>query len=403
MRKVSALLLLPIAILMAPTPAQASVKAGGSCAVVGQRVSSHGTNFICTLTGKKKTWKSVKTVVAAKPTVAPTPIASAKPTTSPTPTATPTPKASSEPTEPANFDDLIANPKSAPYWAWKKSSLKIAQSKDEGPSIVMHVGPHTTLQTSKTSEAIVATTRLYSGYAIPSTVHAIYYSYEDIAWGQSEFAKLALRPSGQEAARQCQTPQTCWGALAEIDMKGNGILLISSGVIDSNHTSGTLEAHEFAHTIQGTQFVGTSKSSNSYCCVKAYLPHWTVEGGAEFAQAAAIFSNSFDEYLQERTNDTAELLNNYEGKFTVEWLKSYIAATNNDIWNDPKNSWRMYDVGFLVNEAFVAIKGPDISMKLNKDVANGASWEEAFQSNFGISWTDAVPKIVDAVKAQLKK
>jgi hypothetical protein len=387
-------LALTVSTLAYATTAIAAVKPGTVCKKVGSTSTSANMKYTCIKSGKKLIWN--KGVLIPAPTPVVTPSASATPSPSPSPTQTP------EPFQPTSLDDLMAHPESMSYWAWKKSALKISSKTDPGPTLINHIGPHTTLSTPNPSEAIVAVSRLYSDFALPTTVHAIYYGIDDIAWGQAEFAKYALRPNGQEAARQCQSAVTCWGALAEVDMKGNGILLIALGVLDSNHTTGTLEAHEYTHTIQATQFVGTAKAPNSYCCVKAYLPYWTVEGGAEFAQAAAIFPTSFDRYLIERKNDTDEFLSNRDGKFTLDWIKSYLDVTNFSMWNDSTNNWRMYDVGFLVNEALVAIKGPDISMQLNKDVANGMNWSQAFEKNMGVSWADALPKLAAAIKAQLK-
>ena len=393
--KISLALALSLSLVFFSSQAIAAVKPGSACKKLGATSTSVSTKYTCVQSGKKLIWnKGVKIV---KPVLAPTPT----PSPIPSPTPSPTPTQKPEPFQPTSFDDLIAHPESMSYWAWKNSSEKISKASDLGPTVVVHLGPNTTQPFSNAKDAIVATTRLYSGFAIPSTVHVIYYNYEDISWGQSEFAKYALRPSGQEAARQCQTPKTCWGAMAEVDMRGNGILLIGSGVTDSNHTTGTLEAHEFAHTIQSTQFMGTGKEANSYCCIKAHLPWWTVEGGAEFAQAAAIYPSSYELYLGERRADTSEFLSNSQGKFTYEWILNYLSPPSYSVWSDSANNWRMYDVGFIANEAFVAIKGPDISMQLNKDVANGMSWAQAFEKNFGLSWADALPKLAKAIKAQL--
>jgi hypothetical protein len=387
-------LALTVASLAYATTAIAAVKPGTVCKKAESTSTSGNMKYTCIKSGKKLIWN--KGVLIPAPTPVVTPSASASPSPSPSPTQTP------EPFQPTSLDDLIAHPESMSYWAWKKSAAKIAGAKDAGPTVIIHAGPNTTIPTTKTLDAIVATTRLYSGFTTPSTIHAIYYNMQDIAWAQSEFAKYALRPSGAEAARQCQTAKTCWGALAEIDMKGNGILFMASGVADSNHTNGTLEAHEYTHTIQATQFVGTNKAENTYCCIKSYLPYWAVEGGAEFAQAAAMFPHSYADYLVERAWDTDEFVSNREGKFTLDWIKSYLDTSTYTVWNDPANNWRMYDVGFLINEALVAIKGPDVSMQINKDVANGMNWSQAFEKNMDISWADALPKLAVAIKAQLK-
>ena len=377
-----------------PIHATAAIKAGATCKKLGLISTSGSLKYTCIAKGKKLVWSKGVKVLNPIPKGTPTPTS----TPTPTPTATQTP----EPFQPTSLDDLIAHPESMSYWAWKKSGEKIAKGTSAGPVVTIHAGPHTALPNSKTNEAFLAAARLYAGFSTPATIHVIYYEFEDIAWGQSEFAKYAFHPTGQEAARQCATPETCWGALAEIDMKGAGIILAGAGVKDSNHTSGTLEAHEFTHTIQASQFVGTSKSGSSYCCIKAYLPYWAVEGGAEFVQAAAIYSNSFANYKSERGNVTGDFLNNSEGKFTADWIKSYLDVSSTAIWNAPDNNWRMYDVGFILNEALVAIKGPEISMQINKDVADGATWPQAFEKNFGVPWSDALPKLALALKAQLK-
>jgi hypothetical protein len=256
------------------------------------------------------------------------------------------------------------------------------------------VGPHTVLPNTSLQTAINLVSKLYDGLVHPSSVIAIYYNFEDIAWAQQEWAKVGLHPGGGEAARQCQSPSTCWGAMAEIDQKGNGLLFMAvPSVADGNHSSGTLEAHEYSHTIQGTQFVATAKEANSYCCSKTYLPWWMVEGNAEFTQAASIYSTSYSKYLIERRSDTSELVANSAKTFTQDWFQNYLDTSKTSEWNKPENNWRMYDVGYLVNEALASLKGPAINMQLFRDVANGKTWEQAFEADLGIPWSDALPKL----------
>ncbi len=128
-----------------------------------------------------------------------------------------------------------------------------------------------------------------------------------------------------------------------------------------------------------------------------------VEGGAEFAQAASIFPDSYVKYLSERKFDTQELLENKGGEFTTSWLEKFLDPDSMSMWNDQSNNWRIYDVGFLANEAFVALKGPSVSLQLHRDLALGATWDEAFMKNYGMSWTEAAPKRAKMIKAQLAK
>ena len=223
-----------------------------------------------------------------------------------------------------------------------------------------------------------------------------YYNILDISWAQQEWAKISLHPAGNEAARMCATAETCWGALAEIDLKGIGLLLIATqdpSPANSNQTSGTREAHEYSHTIQATQFVGSGKEANSNCCIKSYMPWWMVEGNAEFTQAVTTYATSYGEYLLERKSDTGDLLSNSNKTFSQTWFQNYLDTSTTSQWSKPENGWRMYDVGYMVNEVLASLKGPSINMQLFKDVANGKTWEQAFEANLGISWSSALPKL----------
>ena len=402
----------------------ATPKAGTTCTKLNQAQVSGGYTYTCIKSGKKLVWsKGVKVAVPtpmASPTPiatpvptlspiataspSPTPISSSSPSPTPTPSVTPTPTSTTSPTptqspiptEPKSLDDLIAHPEGAQYWAWKKSAEQVTSSSEVGPKATMIVGPHTKIPNQNLQTAINLDTKLYPGFAHANTVTAIYYNLTDVAWAQQEWAKIALSPAGNEASRMCATSDTCWGALAEIDLKGNGLLLFAiqdPQPANSSQGSGTREAHEYAHTIQATQFVGTGKEANSYCCIKGYMPWWMVEGNAEFTQAVSTFATSYDNYLMERQTDVGDLLANANKTFTQAWFQNYLDTSRTSEWSKPENSWRMYDVGFMVNEILASLKGPAINMQLFKDIANGKTWEQAFEANLGISWSQALPKI----------
>ena len=323
-------------------------------------------------------------------------VAVVKPTPTPSPTPTPTPTVVPAPFEPKTLDDLILHPESISYWAWAKSSQQISSSLNVGPKVTIVLGPNTLLPTKFSQTAIDQVTRLYVGFMRPSAVTIIYYNFQDISWAQQEWVKISLNPQANQASNMCKEIDKCWGAVAEIDLKGNGLILIASkdpASSASDHTSGAGEAHEYTHAIQSNLYIGTSKESNSYCCIKAYMPWWMVEGNASFTQAVAIYSKSYSEYLEERKRNTNDLIGNSLSKFTKQWFEKYLDTTTTVEWDKPENGWRMYDVGFLVNEALASIYGPNINMQLFKDVANGKTWEQAFEVNTGISWSVALPKL----------
>lgn len=392
--KFSRVLLSLFLLAAATTPASgAVVKPGATCSKVGSVVVQGSLKYKCVNSGKKKVWDK-GTRVAPIPTASPTPSAS------PTPTATP------EPFEPTSFDDLVSHPETISYWAWKKSSEQIKKSTATAPEVVIHLGPNTAMKRTNTIDGILAATRLYDSFIRPSKMNVIYFSFKDRAWAQAQYAKYSISVRGTEAEEMCRDENSCGNAMAEIDLKGSGLFLIAigeSGRVDPNENSGTLEAHEFTHSIQSSQFIGTAREQNSHCCFKRYVPHWMVEGGAEFAQAASIFPDSFEKYLSDRKFNTRELLENKDRKFTAIWLEKFLDPESITLWNDQSNNWRIYDVGFLANEALVAMKGPAISLQLHRDIALGASWQEAFLKNFGVTWSEAAPKLAKAIKAQLAK
>ena len=55
----------------------------------------------------------------------------------------------------------------------------------------------------------------------------------------------------------------------------------------------------------------------------------------------------------------------------------------------------------MVTEILVALKGPDSILAMYKTLATGKSFEEAFQSEFVISWNEALPYMSRAISAQL--
>jgi hypothetical protein len=302
------------------------------------------------------------------------------------------------------LSDAVARPNDVAYWAWKKSSLQIASSNEVGAKIELIIGPNTKLSNPNPQLAIDAITKLYPNFYRPKRVFAIYHSYADNAWAQTQYAKYALNSSGQEAKNQCQTIDTCWGGQAEITKDGHGLLLMSVMTQNPsrNHTSGTLEAHEYAHVIQSGPFVGTSNQAQATCCIKAFVPWWFSEGGAEFSQIAAIFSDSFNRYLDDREHWAQEVIQNREKKFTKAWLANFLKPPSTSVWASQENQWRLYDVGLLVSEIMTAIKGPGINIQIFEDIAKGSTFEKSFESHFGISWDLAVPLIAESI-ANLSK
>lgn len=368
-QKMSVILLLAISISLVPT--QSGASAGAKCSKSGQLKTVGVEKSKCVKKGTSLNWA----VVGSK-----------------------------APPEIVSFADAVARPNDVSYWAWKKSHDQIARSADLGPRVQLLVGPNTKLSNPNPQAAIDLVTRMFPNVTGPEKVYGIYHSFKDNEWSQKQFDKLAIRSQGVEAKNQCQTVNSCWGGQGEISSNGDGILLISvmSKNPTRNHTSGTLEAHEYAHVLQVSAFKDTPNKERANCCLKAFFPWWLVEGGAEFIQITSIYWKSFPLYVADRNFWAEEFLLNREKKFTEAWVLNFLKPPSTEVWTKPENNWRLYDVGMLVSEIFTAIKGPQVNMELFSDVASGMSFEDAFSLRFGITWEEAAPLIAKSI-VKLKK
>jgi hypothetical protein len=88
---------------------------------------------------------------------------------------------------------------------------------------------------------------------------------------------------------------------------------------------------------------------------------------------------------------------------TKEWFEKFLQPASTSEWGKGDYQWKIYSVGALVEEIFVALKGPEINMKLLRDVATGLTWPEAFEKNFGLSWSSALPILSQTLVERIAK
>jgi hypothetical protein len=316
------------------------------------------------------------------------------------------PPAIVEPKEIKSFQDAVDRPNDVSYWAWKRSSDQALSNNTKGPIVELMVGPNTKLSNPDPASAISAASKLYPNFKSPEKVYAIYYSYADIDWAQTKYAEVYANANGQEAKNGCQKIEYCWGASATINSLGDGIILsaVMTSNPDRNHTSGTLEAHEYTHVLQISSFFGTGNQNQAMCCIKAFAPWWFVEGGAHFSQLAIIYANSFTKYSEERKYEANDLLTNRDKKYTEQWIANFIKPPDTSTWReDGRESWHLYDLGMLVSEVFTAIKGPGINIQIFTDISKGMTFEKSFEDHFGLPWDDAVKMIAKSISLLVEK
>jgi len=359
----------------------AAVTPGTQCSKVGATATLKGKKYTCIKSGKKFVWNNG--VVIAKP--------------KPIPTPTPTPTFA-EPVAPTSFQDLSENYKGVLYWAWKKTKIQLNSNQAVTKEIVVLKGPNTLLPKLNDQLGADLVSQLFRNFDQPKKIYTIFYSIQDINWAQAEFSKISYKSDGQEAQNNCKTADTCGGGSAQIDLYGNAIsmsALMNSASSNIGHENGTALAHEYFHAIQETQFLDSDKMSEAYCCIKRWIPRWYVEGQAIYVQTATIFNASYKEYLADRKSSISELTS--DKVYTKDWFIQYLSIPPVSSNWDKYRQWKEYDVGSLVLECLVALKGPDTSMQLVKDVGAGMSYDQSFLKNYGITWEAAIPILADTL------
>ena len=376
--------------LTAPLHA-ATPKAGSKCTKAGATATAAGKKFTCVKSGTKLVWnKGVAIKAAPKPAVNPV-LKPVEPTPTPTPTVT-------YPDVPTSFDDLIAKYEGISYAAWSKSNAAIKASNDVAPPFRALTGPNTTLAFKNPASAYDLVARLYSGYKSTNAMTVLSFGYDDRDWAEEQMKQLHPKSTWQWIKfTACATRATCWGGGMFTDEKANGLLVVTTEVLDDNHLSGTLDAHEYLHAIQQNQM----NRPTVWPETSDWPPSWYREGQATFAQNATIYYQSFELYLRNRKSISTELYR--DSTFNSQWIQEFFVVNQPPTWFNKYQSWRQYDMGAMLVEVLTALKGPGSTMEIWKLMGSGQTFNQAFEKVYGISFDKALPIISKAIALQLGK
>ena len=358
-RLVALLVITPLLFLSQLSTSNAAAKSGAKCQKVGVKSVVGAKTFTCIKAGKKLVWNKGVRVVAVIPKA------------------------------PTSFDDLVQNYEGIAYTAWSKSNAAITAANDVAPPFKALTGPNTTLAFKNPASAYDLVARLYSGYKSTSAMTVLSFSYDDRDWAQEQMKQLQPKSTWQWITETaCATRAKCWGGGMFSDEKANGLLVITTEVLDNNHLSGTLDAHEYLHAIQQNQMGRPTVWPEP----SDWPPAWYREGQATFAQNASIYYQSFDLYLKNRKSISTELYR--DSTITSEWIQEFFVT------NQP-SSWFNYDLGAMLVEGLTALKGPGSTMEIWKLMGTGSSFESAFEKVYGISFTKALPIMSKAIALEL--
>jgi hypothetical protein len=368
--------------------ASAAVKAGANCTKAGvKKVDTAGKTLTCLKVGKKLIWNKAAVNPVAKQSPAPTPVTSVAPV-------------AAVPTAPTSFDDLIQNYKGISYAAWSKSRAKILASTKTDFNYQLVLGPNSQLTNKDPTSAFNLVTRLYSGYAKPGDVYLLAFNFEDRDWAVKQMESIIPTASSRwiyDVA--CATKASCDGGGSFFDGSKKHLIVETMVIINENTTSGTLEAHEFTHSVQ-QMAMGAARPGTEFITAP-WLPNWYWEGQARFAQNATIWFESFDSYLRLRNATSRGLFQ--DSKYDSKYIEEYFVINPNREWGNKHNRQRQYDLGGMFIEILTALKGPDSTMEMWKLAGTGVGLESAFERIYGLPFSKALPIMSKAIALGLDR
>jgi len=349
-------------------PANAAIKAGASCTTNGQVKISQGIKLKCVKSGKKLVWK-------AQPV---------------------------EPAAPTSFENLLANYKGIPAAAWKSTQANIAANNLPTPPLEIVLGPTTKKPYDKSvSEiALKKVTGIFKNFSQPPKQTSVFYNYDDLKWATEKLSTFRnpFKTSdtyADQAIAHCPTAFLCRGAFGNY-AEGTGLIINSVSLphgqwIIPFGLSGSVDIHEFTHTIQKAQFLVAGKDRHFG------YPHWFSEGQPQVAGFTGA-NNTLDAYNEMRLK-VMDVPAKGLGGYTPSDVSRFYKLQGTDT-PEPATLELVYTIGYITVEALTALKGIDSTMNLVKAVAAGDTFDQAFKKIYEIEWVDAEPILAQVVSKQ---
>jgi hypothetical protein len=314
---------------------------------------------------------------------------------------------------PTSFDDLLTHLAGIPYSAWRKASDRIQQNTFALDNLYFFIGPKTNLneQDSYYKSAINSVTKLFAKVPQSKHVYLIYYGKDDIDWAQMQFEKYMDANYGYgnkstAASNNCNPPH-CEGGMAVHTANFDSIILMgdNDGWAFSNFNpnagyKGHTFAHEYTHTIQLTNMNPNWGG----------FPSWLAEGIAEWSATVSVFAGDYEGFMNFRNH--ADLGSQFGSPATYNYAyfekflnpsMTFEAGENINTFYSKYPHWDSYAIGMMVAEILVSIKDPESLIEVFNKINSGLAFPDAFQAEYGISWSEAAPKIARAISAQIEK
>jgi hypothetical protein len=377
MKRVTFTLVLALVLsLQLNASATAVIKAGTACSKVKSTKVVSGLKLTCVKSGNKLIWKAS--------------------TIQKTNQNQPTEKM---PASPTSFKDIEANLDGIPYSSWSGVQANIKAFTEPKTKVSMFFGPNTPKRypVEVTEKMVLLGSRAMARIPQPSEVKFYSFNKLDVSWAK-EIATKWVSPFRlgeslpQQAEKMC-AGEDCDGGITNY-VSGFGAVLVgvSTPVTrygDLARFNGQNDLHEYVHAVQGIIFADKTSGPPP-----TLIPCWYSEGQP---QAVSIITSAatMQDYLKLRT----------------QWLKTgswplpdtsaqtieKFLADNMKVPCPGATNFLNYTAGYIVMETLISVGGVEKTFDLLKKVADGGSFESAFESEYLISWAEAAPIVARIV------
>jgi len=426
--------------------AQTPPKVGSVCAKVGAFFDTPNTRYVCNQEGKKKVWRvwtpPKKSGATSAPTTSGTSSsASSGSNKSPAPFKAPIPI-----TLPIaqngtiTFTNIVDRISDISKTAWQSVQDVIAKNPVSAPiTNAVHVGPNTQIDVvgglPRIQSILDRSQRLWSGFTQVSTFNLLMYNAQDEPWAEQDWRKTGkekkffnnvIEEEVLRIAGNCQAstapgvfsgpPVNCRGANSTaITNTDEASFTFGQGgkgaANDPYVTGGGIVGHEYIHAIQAAQWIG---KPSSYCteqnqtqsCFRSwssnwgFSPCWLFEGLPN-SVGPMTSSETYAAYQEYRKNVPYGQGPTTVTDYSEASLRDYLVNQSSSTCYSNGGLYRLgYTTGALTVEALVAIAGPQSVMALFAKGAEGEEFTTAFQSVYGIKWSDAASILAKVLAAE---
>ena len=301
------------------------------------------------------------------------------------------------------FNNLVSEYTRVPAIVWKNNQLHLQNglnSSNYKTPIVSYLGPNTNPVYSNDLIDYDNAMAFWYRFDKLNTFHSFKFNFQDRFDAKNKM--IATIPNFRNPQENADimtqincTDESCFGgANAGVSKSKNGYATIRIKTPDEGSLydfySGGAQVHEFTHSIH-FQWLDDGPFFFEHPC-------WLIEGTAQFS-GLSIGLKTYDDYIRERSYQmSGSPVPGLNPNVVNDLINQFFNVFSGDSTCNFEGIYSLtYSVGLAVIEALSTISGPDSIMMVWNLGKYGFSFEEAFESVYGISWDEAVPVLAEAV------